>query len=139
MTSSTVNTVVGMISEFQNIMASVNDLEASSIYVVKPYAIVGGTKFYGKEITFNTWTEGVAELENGLKLYPNPTSSILNVEADNMSLVEVYNAMGQRVVSMNVEGNAAQVNTSALNAGVYFVRIYSQNGEMVNRNFTVAH
>ncbi|MCF0201078.1 MAG: Omp28-related outer membrane protein, partial [Bacteroidales bacterium] len=57
-TSSTVNTVVGMISEFQNIMASVNDLEASSIYVVKPYAIVGGTKFYGKEITFNTWTEG---------------------------------------------------------------------------------
>ena len=89
-TSPTPSTVVGILNEFKKILASVDDLEHSSIYMVKAYAIVNGYTFYGPETTFQTWMEGVDELSQSLKLYPNPTSSLLNVEGEGMSSIEVY-------------------------------------------------
>lgn len=129
-------TVVGIINEFKNILATVNDLEHTSTYTVKAYAIVEGETFYGEPATFNTWTEGVDELANSLKLYPNPASEVLNLVGEGLNKVEIYNAMGQCVIAEEVNGNAA-INTSALCNGVYFVRIYAQSGEMVTRNFSV--
>ena len=60
-------TVEGIINEFYKIMATVNNLEASSTYTVYAYAKVNGTTYYGTSTTFNTWTEGVNELENSLR------------------------------------------------------------------------
>jgi len=105
---------------------------------VKAYAIVNGQTFYGPETTFQTWTESVDELENSLKLYPNPTANVLNVEGEGMSSIEVYNAVGQRVMKKEVNGNKAQVNTESLNNGIYFIRIYANDGAMLNRTFSVA-
>lgn len=136
-TSSTVNTVVGIINEFKQILASVEGLDEASIYMVKAYAIVEGQTVYGPEATFNTGTTGINEFENSVKLYPNPTSNVLNVEGANIANVEVYNAMGQFVLSQEVEGQA-QISTAAMNNGIYFIRIYSQNGEMQTRMFSVA-
>lgn len=53
-------------------------------------------------------------------IYPNPATSILNVEGE--GLAEVYNALGQMVISENVNGSA-QLNVSNLETGVYFVRM----------------
>lgn len=129
-------TVVGIINEFKNILATVDNLEHTSTYTVKAYAIVNGQTYYGEAKTFNTWTEGVDELANSLKLYPNPASEVLNLVGEGMNKVEIYNAMGQCVIAEEVNGNAA-INTSALCNGIYFVRIYAQSGEMVTRNFSV--
>ena len=137
-TSSEQNSVVGIINEFKRIFASVDDLEHSSIYVVKAYAVVNGETFYGQETTFQTWMENVNELENSVKLYPNPTSSLLNIEGEGMASVEVYNAVGQRVMTKDVSGNAVQVNTESLNNGIYIVRIMGNDGTVLNRTFTVA-
>ena len=128
--------VVGIINEFRNILATVNNLEHTSTYTVKAYAIVNGETYLGAPTTFNTWTEGVNELESSLKLYPNPTSEVLNLVGEGMSKVEIYNAMGQCVIAEEVNGQAA-INTSALCNGIYFVRIFAQSGEMVTRNFSV--
>lgn len=129
-------TVVGIINEFQDIFAEVNNLEASSTYTVKAYAVVDGETYFGAPTTFATWTEGVNELENSLKLYPNPASEVLNLVGEGMNKVEIYNAMGQCVIVEEVNGTAA-ISTSALCNGIYFVRIYAQNGEMVTKNFSV--
>ena len=129
-------TVVGIINEFQDIFAEVNNLEASSTYTVKAYAVIDGETYFGEPTTFDTWTEGVNELENSLKLYPNPASEVLNLVGEGMNKVEIYNAMGQCVIAEEVNGTAA-ISTSALCNGIYFVRIYAQNGEMVTRNFSV--
>lgn len=128
----------GVYNEFQNILGYTDDLEMSTIYMVKAYAVVNGQTYYGPETTFQTWMEGVDELENSVKLYPNPTNNILNVEGDGMSSIEVYNAVGQRVMKQEVNGNKAQVNTQSLNSGVYFIRIVANDGSMVNRTFSVA-
>lgn len=129
--------VNGFLNEFHNILGFTDELEASSIYMVKAYVVVNGVTYYGTETTFQTWTEGVNELESSLKLYPNPTASVLNVEAEGMTRVEVYNTIGQRVMMQQVDGKA-QVNTESLNSGMYIIRIYANDGSMLNRTFSVA-
>ena len=136
-TSSEATTVVGILNEFSKIMASVTDLEHSSIYMVKAYAIINGQTFYGPETTFQTWMEGVDELEHSLKLYPNPTAAVLNVEGEGMASIEVYNTIGQRVMSVEVTGDKVQINTESLNNGVYFLRIHGNDGSLLNRSFSV--
>jgi len=137
-TSSTPTVVVGILNEFKKILASVDDLEHSSIYMVKAYAIVNGMTFYGPETTFQTWMEDVDELSQTLKIYPNPTSSFLNIEGEGMSSIEVYNTIGQRVMKQDVSGNSIQINTEALNNGIYYVRIHANDGAVLNRSFSVA-
>ena len=137
-TSSEPMIIPAIFNEFQMILASTDDLEMSSIYVVKAYAVINGYTFYGAETTFQTWMEGVDELENSVKLYPNPTANVLNVEGEGMSSLEVYNTVGQRVMMMEVNGNKTQINTESLNNGIYFIRIYANDGTMLNRTFSVA-
>jgi hypothetical protein len=94
-TSSEPMIINGVYNEFQNILGFTDDLEMSSIYMVKAYAVVNGQTYYGPETTFQTWMENVDEFENSLKLYPNPTANVLNVEGEGMRSIEVYNAVGQ--------------------------------------------
>ncbi len=137
-TSSDPLIINGFYNEFHNILGFTDELEMSTIYVVKAFAIVNGETFYGQETTFQTWMEGVDELENTLKVYPNPTSNVLNVEGEGMDNIEVYNTIGQRVMSIEVTGNSTQINTESLNNGVYFLRIMANDGNVLNRTFSVA-
>ena len=136
-TNSNVMTVEGQLNEYSKVVAHVDGLDANSIYMVKAYAIVNGVTYYGSETTFQTVLEGVNDFAASLKLYPNPTSSVLNIEGEGINSVEVFNVVGQHVASMSSDGNKAQINTESLNAGVYFVRILANDGNMVNRTFTV--
>ena len=137
-TSSEPMIIQGHLNEFGKILAMTDELEPSSIYMVKAYAVVNGETYYGAEATFNTWTEGVAELEQSLKVYPNPTMGVLNIQGEGMTSVEVYNAIGQRVMTQTVDGNGIQLNTESLNNGIYFLRIHANDGNVLNHTFSVA-
>ena len=128
----------GILNEFQKILGSTDELEPTSIYMVRAYAIVNGQTYYGAETTFQTWTESVAELEQSLKIYPNPTTGVLNIQGEGMTSVEVYNTVGQRVMTQVVEGNGIQLNTESLNNGIYFLRVQANDGAVLNRTFSVA-
>ncbi len=137
-TSSEPMIIPGVYNEFQNILGYTDDLEHSSIYMVKAYAIVNGYTFEGPETTFQTWTEGVAELEQSLKIYPNPTTGVLNIQGEGMTSVEVYNTVGQRVMTQVAGSKGIQLNTENLNNGIYFLRIKANDGNVLNRTFSVA-
>ena len=137
-TSSEPIMVPAILNEFQMILGQTDELEHTSIYVVKAYAVVNGETYYGAETTFQTWTEGVAELEESLKLYPNPTTGVLNIQGEGIVSVEVYNTVGQRVMTQAVDGNSTQLNTESLNNGIYFLRIHANDGNVLNRTFSVA-
>lgn len=81
-----------------------------------------------------SWYEGVSELENSLKVYPNPASQVLNV-VGTMTSVEVYNTIGQCLLTKQVDGNA-QIDLSGFDNGIYLLRVYN-NGESAVRKFTV--
>ena len=137
-TSSEPMIIPGILNEFKKILGSTDNLEMSSIYVVRAYAVVNGQTYYGPETTFQTVVEGVTELEQTLKIYPNPTTGVLNVRGEGMTGIEVYNAIGQRVMSREINGNEAQITTESLNNGMYFIRIIANDGAVLNRTFSVA-
>ncbi|MGN0033409.1 MAG: T9SS type A sorting domain-containing protein [Candidatus Limimorpha sp.] len=68
---------------------------------------------------------GTATLDATKSLaYPNPTSGIVNVEADNLQYIEVLDNTGR--VLMTERNNV--VNISELGKGVYFLRIVTNEG-----------
>ena len=78
---------------------------------------------------------GIDENEVEFGVYPNPTTSVLNiVTTANNYEYQVINCVGQVVLSGNADGNAT-VNVSELN-GVYFLKIVA-DGEVIVRKVTV--
>ncbi|MFY8008964.1 MAG: T9SS type A sorting domain-containing protein, partial [Flavobacterium sp.] len=64
----------------------------------------------------------------GLKLYPNPVNSLLNVDyTDTITAIEVFNIVGQKVTSKNVNALSTTVDMSNLAAGTYFVKVQAAN------------
>jgi hypothetical protein len=68
--------------------------------------------------------------ENGkeaYEIYPNPATSMVTLEGENLSHVAIYNVAGQlvRVVKLDSMVNNIEMNVEA---GVYFFSIYDNNG-----------
>ena len=62
-------------------------------------------------------------------VYPNPVKDRLTVKAENLESVEVYNLMGQRVLSTM----SPTVDMSGLYQGVYFVRLTADGKTVTKR------
>jgi chitodextrinase len=100
--------------------------EAFSFGQVEDYTIViGGT---GKEIVSSSTESNAIDI----KLYPNPTSSQLNISTinDNTS-VKIYNMQGQTVYNGQVRNNSLDV--SNLPVGTYMLEIDYNNSKITKR------
>ena len=64
---------------------------------------------------------------NTIAIYPNPATTVLNVNAEGYNTLEIVNLLGQTVYTANATSNM-QINVSNLNNGVYFVRMNGENG-----------
>ena len=80
-----------------------------------------------------TGVEGL--LGDEINVYPNPASQIVNVDlsatgAEN-GIIELYDALGQRVISKNVnsQSNIVQIETASLDGGLYLVKVIA-NGKL---------
>ena len=63
-----------------------------------------------------------------LKLYPSPTKNTLNVSYNQeISNVEIYNLVGQKVANITPNANEGQIDMSDLASGAYFVKVTSNN------------
>lgn len=65
------------------------------------------------------------------KVYPNPTTDILNIKVSSNNLpdtIEIYNLIGQKINSKSIisESDLSQ-DVSALNNGMYFIKIKKNN------------
>ena len=78
-----------------------------NVYFSKVATTLGTTKF---------------EISN-VKMYPNPVSNYLTIEANTtIEKVAVYNLLGQEVLSRSPKSNSATLQTNNLQKGVYIVR-----------------
>ena len=73
-----------------------------------------------------TW-DAVQENGKEIKLYPNPAKETLHIEGTDILQVELFNIVGQKVLSMN-EGFEA-IKLDQLPGGLYFVRLQTKQGE----------
>jgi hypothetical protein len=67
------------------------------------------------------------------RLFPNPATDMVNVEAAGINRITVINAVGQVVYDIEVDAAKTQLNTASLESGVYMVRINTENGMVTKR------
>ena len=75
----------------------------------------------------------VNEYQINVKLYPNPTSDQLNIEAVDMTSVSVYDLVGQCVIQMSAENGQLNLDMSQLQNGIYFIKVNTTNGSALQR------
>ena len=78
------------------------------------------------------WPTGIPEINTGINLYPNPTSTVLNIQTSLDVFTEVYSSLGQLVVSGTKE---KRIDLRDLPKGLYQV-VIDYNGRKVNKKIT---
>ena len=71
--------------------------------------------------------DAIQESGKDIKVYPNPANETLHVEGTGVLQVEVFNILGQSVLSIN-EGYGS-IRLNGLENGVYFVRLKTTKGD----------
>lgn len=81
----------------------------------------------------------VTEMEtSSAHLFPNPADQSINVEAEGMTHVTVYNMLGQLAYEADVDGNRMKINVSEWNEGIYLMKIQTGMGQVMRR-VSIAH
>ncbi|MDO5968245.1 T9SS type A sorting domain-containing protein [Flavivirga aquimarina] len=106
--------VVGNIVRISKTSADALSLAEVEVYGVDSVVTLSNNKF---------------ELNNTVKLYPNPANDILNITNAQGLKVSIYSILGEQVLTTKLEqANAnATIDISSLKTGVYFVKTANAN------------
>ena len=76
----------------------------------------------------------VPELDGTMAtVYPNPTSGTLEIKAENIEAISIYNMLGEMLFETSTSGNRFKYDFSPHNVGVYLVRIQTGKGTVTKR------
>ena len=80
--------------------------------------------------------DAIEEQTSSFNIYPNPVNDMLYIETETeieeVSIFDVY-GRNQNLRSSETQNLSISVDVANLNSGVYFVRIKTENGEVVKR------
>ncbi|WMJ74053.1 T9SS type A sorting domain-containing protein [Cytophagaceae bacterium ABcell3] len=69
-----------------------------------------------------------------IKVYPNPVQDVLTITMlDHIHGLEILSHHGKSVQNIEVEGKEARIDVSHLSAGLYLLKVFSENGMEVRR------
>ncbi|RLD63741.1 MAG: hypothetical protein DRJ01_03015, partial [Bacteroidetes bacterium] len=73
---------------------------------------------------------------NTIKLYPNPVKDILTLSTgNNNERIEIYNIIGEKILSLYKQKNDLQINVNSLKKGIYFIKLYNSNSVLKRMSF----
>ena len=79
--------------------------------------------------TLHFGTLGLNDNEHDfVNVFPNPSNGVFNIEGNGIHKMEVVNAFGQTILSREVENNLMQIDLGDEAAGVYLLRVITNNG-----------
>ena len=58
-----------------------------------------------------------------VKIYPNPSTGEFNIEAEQLTKIEVFNTSGQKILAKSCQGNSDKIYIEE--KGLYIVKMYS--------------
>lgn len=89
---------------------------------------VDGDATYAAIFVPATTIEGIENAE--ISIFPNPTTGIVNIEAEGLNKVVVYDVTGRMMMSV---ANESTIDISNLEAGVYFFSVETENGSAMKK------
>ena len=121
------NVTAGISSSFTSEPFTVEDTDTYYL-TIEVYLSGNQGYLYFDDITLEE-TPAASITENTVKnltVYPNPVKDEINLaNADDVDTVTLYNITGQKVLSQEVNGSNAKINTEALSKGIYFLKATS--------------
>ena len=90
------------------------------------FGVVDNWSFYVAKINTGINSVQPNDLTDPIVVYPNPAADQINISNFEFGIgqnIEIYNALGEKVISRIPNGIEQNVDVSALPRGLYFVRI----------------
>lgn len=79
-------------------------------------------------------TDGIDELSSAFNLYPNPANDRLYIDSKvKINEVTIYDVYGRQQELSAISGQQTVIDVTSLNNGIYFVKIVTDNGEVIKR------
>ena len=110
-------------------MAYYQDIDCYSAPAKSAYS----NEYYVKVYYDNEHLGVDEDMTQAVEVYPNPAKDILTVKAENLSNVTVYNMMGQKIMTQDVDDEELTINTSDFESGIYIVRIVADGNEITKK------
>ena len=113
---------------------TVEGLEADTEYCFTVTSVNAiGDSEKSAEACGKTKGDGIEELASMFSIYPNPVNDKLYIETEvEVEEVVVYDMFGRQQSMVNGQQSTV-IDVTNLNSGVYFVKIVTENGEVVKR------
>lgn len=89
------------------------------------------------EFTNNAVSVNEVESLNNINIYPNPASSSINVSAQNLTNIKVYNAVGQLIYAEDATSDNVRIDTQNWTNGFYYVTVETADGNNVSQKVIV--
>lgn len=70
--------------------------------------------------------------EAAINIYPNPTQGKLWISASGMREINVFNALGQRIMELQVSGDNLPLDLSDYRSGIYLVRVITSRQRSIS-------
>ncbi|QRM88139.1 T9SS type A sorting domain-containing protein [Lacinutrix sp. WUR7] len=108
-------------------------------YVTTTSDLLGGQRIFNSIVDMGAYEYGTTlstnqfdSINNEIKLYPNPTTSVLNIKMNsNLKGATIYSVLGAKVL----ETKSNTINTSNLKTGLYLIIIEAENGSIATKRF----
>ena len=117
-----------IVSNAFNIISTIESFRTSKVKVTSEYGAPFTTAY---EIVFNVGTVGKDRIEEygGLRIYPNPTTSLLTIETESPDhySINITTLNGQQILSGEMKGTTRQLDLSSFQSGIYFITIRSKD------------
>ena len=100
-------------------------------FVVKAANLAGESEKSNEEcVTY----ESIEEFISSFNVYPNPVNDRLYIETEvEVEEVVIYDVYGRQQELSAISGQQSVIDVANLNSGVYFVKVVTENGEVVKR------
>ena len=92
------------------------------------------------EIIVDSCVSNINTLETrDLEIFPNPTTDEINILLENIDKVDVFNVLGERMItkSFDQNTNSTKLSLGAFKKGTYFINIRSKNGKAHSRKISL--
>jgi hypothetical protein len=115
---------------------TINYTAAAGTYYVQVYGYNGNnsaTICYTVKVQLGTASKSIAA-SSGVQLFPNPVSSVLNVNTSALKgnlTISVFDQFSKNVITKKVTDKITQLDVKKLAGGMYYMVIKDENGEMV--------
>lgn len=84
--------------------------------------------------TFQVLSNSIPTKDVAISLYPNPTSSLVNIKAENtIKSTELYDVQGRLIQINKEDSNEVVLDISSYNSGIYFIKVTTDVGSQIKK------